>query len=100
MVTLWARITDIPIKLLINNILSFCEAKDVLSLSCTNKFFANAIKETFWRQRLVVDYNFTGSETARTSDWKLIYQRFRHQRVFVWGCVTFSFSCDMCSFVS
>ena len=87
---MWTEITDIPVKVLTKNILPFCEAKDVLSLGCTNKFFALvAADDAFWRLKLAVDYNFTGSETARTSGWKFIYQKLRHPRVFVWGYVAF-----------
>jgi len=87
-----AKIMDIPVEVLLDNILPFCEAEDVLSLGCTNKFFALVTTdEAFWRQKLAVDYNFTGSGTTRTSNWKIIYQRFRNPRVFVWGCVIFSF---------
>lgn len=60
--------------------------KDVFSLGCTNKFFALiTTDDTLWKRRLAVDYNFTGSETARTSGWKFIYKRLRNPRVFVWG---------------
>ena len=85
-----AVITDIPVKIFTDRILSFCEFKDALSLGCTNKFFALVTTdEAFWRRKVAVDYNFTGSETTRTSDWRIIYQRFsnRNPRVFVWGCV-------------
>ena len=92
MATQRTGIADIPVEVIIDNILPFCEAKDVLSLGCTNKFFALVTTDdTFWKRKLVVDYNFTGSETARTNGWKFIYQRLRSPRVFVWGCVTFSF---------
>jgi len=81
-----AGIADISVEVLIYNILPFCEPEDVLSLGCTNKFFALvATNGAFWRQKLAVDYNFTGSETTRTSNWKTLYQRFRNPRVFVWG---------------
>ena len=84
-------IADIPVELLIDNILPFCEARDVFSLGCTNKFFALVTTDDmFWKRKLVVDYNFTGSETARTSGWKFIYQRLGNPRVFVWGYVIFS----------
>jgi len=91
-----------PVELLIDNILPFCEAKDVFSLGCTNKFFALiTTDDMFWKRKLVVDYNFTGSETARTSGWKFIYQRLRNPRVFVWGYVIFSFSMLRgCSFIN
>jgi len=90
---------DIPIKVLINNILPFCETKDVISLGCTSKFFALIATDMFWRQKLVVEYNFTGSETARAGGWKFIYQRLRNSRVFVWGCVALSLYYAMCSIV-
>lgn len=81
-------IADIPVEVLIDNILPFCEVKDVFSLGCTNKFFALiTTDDTLWKRRLAVDYNFTGSETARTSGWKFIYKRLRNPRVFVWGYV-------------
>jgi len=92
MAALWTQITDIPAKVLTNNILPFCETKDVFSLGCTNKFFALVTTDdTLWRQKLAVDYNFTGSGMTRTSGWKSIYQRLRKPRVFVWGYVPFSF---------
>ena len=85
-----AVITDIPVEIFTDRILPFFKAEDALSLGCTNKFFALvSTNEAFWRQRLIVDYNFAGSETTRRSNWKVIYQRFsnRNPRVFVWGCV-------------
>jgi len=92
MATQRTGIADIPVELLIDNILPFCEAKDVFSLGCTNKFFALVTTDDMlWKRRLAVDYNFTGSETARTSGWKFIYQRLRKPRVFVWGYVISSF---------
>ena len=96
MVATWTtKIVDIPAKLLISSVLPFCEAKDVLSLGCTNRFFALvANDDTFWRQRLVNDYNFTGLGVAKKGDCKSIYRKLRNLqlRVFVWGCVTFPLS--------
>ena len=90
MATQRTGIADTPVELLIDNILPLCEVKDVLSLGRTNKFFALiAADDMFWKRKLAIDYNFTGSETARTSGWKFIYQRLRNPRVFVWGCVIF-----------
>ena len=89
----WTTITDIPVKVLTDNILPFCEAEDVISLGCTNKFFALvATNEAFWKRKLAIDYNFPVSGTARTSGWKSIHQGLRNPRVFVWGCVTLFFS--------
>ena len=39
----------------------------------------------------MIDYNFTGSETNRTSGWKFIYLRLGKPRLFSWGCVMFLF---------
>ena len=81
---------DLPTGLLTNRILPFCEGRDMLSLGCTNKFFALIMSDdAFWRRRLAVDYNFTGSETNRTSGWKFIYLRLGKPRLFAWGCVRF-----------
>ena len=81
-----AGITDLPVKLLTNKILQFCEVRDTLSLGCTNKFFALIVNDDgFWKRKLVIDYNFTGSETNRTSGWKFIYLRFWKPRLFTWG---------------
>ena len=88
-------IADVPVEVLIDNILPFCEVNDVVSLGCTNKLFAIVTTDDmFWKRRLAIDYNFTGSETARTSGWKFIYKRLRNPRVFVWGYViSFISSC-------
>ena len=85
-------IAHIPVEVLIDNILPFCEVNDVFSLGCTNKYFALVtMDDMFWKRRSAVDYNFTGSDTARRSGWKFIYKRLRNPRVFVWGYVIFSF---------
>ena len=90
LVTRKAGITDIPVRLLTYEILPSCEVRDMLSLGCTNKFFARIMSDdAFWRRKLVIDYNFTGSETNRTSGWKFIYLRLGTPRLFSWGCVTF-----------
>ena len=83
-------ITDLPIELLTNRILPFCKVRDMLSLGCTNKFFALIMSDgVFWRQKLATDYNFTGSETNRMSGWKFIYLKSRKPRLFTWGYVMF-----------
>ena len=92
LVTQKAGITDIPVRLLTNEILLFCGVRDMLPLGCTNKFFAHIMSDdALWRRKLVIDYNFTGSETNRTSGWKFIYLRLGKPRLFSWGCVMFLF---------
>ena len=91
------KIADIPVGVLINNILPFCEIKDVLSFGCTNKFFALAVAdESFWRQKVAVDYKFKGPETNSIYGWKLIYQRLGKPQDFMWEYVAFS-SCYVIS---
>ena len=81
---------DLPVGLITNKILPFCEVRDKLSLGCTNKFFALVMSDgEFWRRKLAIEYNFTGSETNRMSGWKFIYLRLRKPRFFAWGCVLF-----------
>ena len=99
MTILWNKITDIPIEVFIHRILPFCDAKDVLSLGCTNKFFALvANDETFWRRKVAVDHDFTRSGTTQTRGWKFPYHKL-NPRVFVWGCVVSSFSDVMRVFI-
>ena len=86
------KITDIPAEVLVNNVLPFCRTKDAVSLGCTNKFFALAVAdETFWQQKVAVDYKFTGPDTNNIYGWKLIYQRLGKPQDFWWEYVTFSF---------
>jgi SCF-associated factor 1 len=87
-----AGIAYIPAEVFTNNILPFCEPEDVLSLGCTNKFFATiANDETFWKRKLAGDYNFTGLGTARTSGWKFLYRSLRTPQVYIWGYVGSAF---------
>ena len=89
--TWMTKITDIPVRVLINNILSLCKVKDVLSLGCTNRFFALVVAdENFWRQRVAVEYKFTGPETNSICGWKLIYQRLGKPQNFWWRYALFS----------
>ena len=90
LVTRRAGITDLPVKLLTNKILPFCEVRDMLSLGCTNRLFALIMSDNgFWKRKLIIDYNFTGLGTNRTSGWKFIYLRLGKPRLFTWGCVAF-----------
>lgn len=87
-------LAEIPIEVLIDDLLPATQIPDVLSLGSTNKvcmigchcgnwgithsfpkFFATVCNDdTFWKRRLQVDFNFTGAGTARTSGWKFIYK--------------------------
>jgi SCF-associated factor 1 len=82
------HLADIPIEVLLDNLLPFAQVRDVLSLGSTNKSFAAlCADETFWRRRCEEDFNFTGQETARRSGWKNLYRGLNRPRIFVWGFV-------------
>ncbi|SRR6266403_3337467 len=81
-------IADIPVEVLLDNLLPLAEVRDVLSLGSTNKLFAAlCADETFWRRKCQADFNFTSQETARQSGWKNLYRGLKHPRIFVWGSV-------------
>ncbi|KAF7308855.1 RCC1/BLIP-II protein [Mycena kentingensis (nom. inval.)] len=96
-------LTDLPIELLLDNLLMNMPIETLLKLACSNKvgvpalipsqllirhhqFFANlCADELLWSRRLKSDYNFSGTGTARTSGWKFIYRNLYNPKVFVWG---------------
>ncbi|KZP09892.1 RCC1/BLIP-II protein [Athelia psychrophila] len=79
-------IFDIPVDILLDNLLPIIDIPDLLSLSSTNRFFAIlGADETFWRRRLQDDFNFSGAGTARTSAWKTIYKGMRKPNIYTWG---------------
>ncbi|KAF5378889.1 hypothetical protein D9615_006986 [Tricholomella constricta] len=81
-----SSIADLPIEVLLDNVLSFMQISDILRLGSTNQFFAAVCSDdTFWRRRLQSDFNFSGAGTARTSGWKFIYRGLFNPRVYVWG---------------
>ncbi|KAI0091641.1 regulator of chromosome condensation 1/beta-lactamase-inhibitor protein II [Irpex rosettiformis] len=81
-----SKFESLPVEVIIDNILPFLPVSAVANLSATNKFFYLVTSdETFWRRRLLVDYNFSGNDTARTTGWKFIYRRLANPKVYVWG---------------
>ncbi|KII85876.1 hypothetical protein PLICRDRAFT_115016 [Plicaturopsis crispa FD-325 SS-3] len=79
-------ITDIPVEVLIDNLLPQIPIRDLLSLAATNRAFTQlAADETFWKRKLQADFNFNGNDTARTSGWKAIYKGLSRPKVFTWG---------------
>ncbi|KAI0251809.1 RCC1/BLIP-II [Lactifluus subvellereus] len=80
------HLADIPVEVLLDNLLPFSQVRDVLSLGSTNKYFAAlCADDTFWKRKCQEDFNFTSQETARQSGWKNLYRGLNHPRVFVWG---------------
>jgi SCF-associated factor 1 len=98
-------LADLPVEVLLDNVLPVLALPDVLRLGCTSRFFAEltndgshacrrsslpsdlAVLDTFWKRKLQLDFNFSGHGTARTSGWKFIYRGLSNPRAFVWGCV-------------
>ncbi|KDR80661.1 hypothetical protein GALMADRAFT_241020 [Galerina marginata CBS 339.88] len=80
------NLTDIPIEVLLDNLLPVIPVPDLLNLLCCNKFFSVlCTDDTVWKRKLSEDFNFSGQGTARTSGWKFIYRGLFKPRVFVWG---------------
>ena len=83
-----SKFESLPVEVIIDNILPLLSVKEIAHLSTTNKFFYLVTSdETFWRRRLLTDYNFSGNDTARTTGWKFIYRRLANPKVYVWGSV-------------
>ncbi len=68
-----AAITDLPKELFFNKIFNYLPVTDILSLGCTNQFFATVVTdEPFWHKRIREDDNFTGSDTARQGGMEVV----------------------------
>jgi hypothetical protein len=84
-----AHINSLPVEVVLDHILPYLPISAVLHLSATCKsFYEVTSDETFWKRRLLTDYNFSGNDTARTTGWKFIYKRLTNPKVYVWGCVS------------
>ncbi|TFK75017.1 RCC1/BLIP-II [Pluteus cervinus] len=80
------QLSDMPIELLLDNLLPVMPVPDLLSLTSTNKYFSSICNDdTFWKRKLQADFNFSGAGTARTSGWKFIYKGLSQPQVYVWG---------------
>ena len=87
-------LAELPIEVLLDNLLPYVQVPDILRLACTNKvrflwtsnvliellhelwqlFSVLCSDDTLWKQKLQSDFNFSGEATARTSGWKFIYR--------------------------
>ncbi|KAI0272360.1 RCC1/BLIP-II [Gloeopeniophorella convolvens] len=80
------QLSDLPVEVLLDNLLPAASPRDVLSLGSANKFFAAVCADdTFWKRKCEADFNFTSQETARQTGWKKLYRGLSHPRVYVWG---------------
>lgn len=78
---------SLPVETLLDNLLPLLSIADVLSLTCTSKFFALLCNDdTSWKLRLQEDYNFS-IRNARDTGFKTIYKGIRKPSVYVWGFV-------------
>ena len=79
---------DLPVELLLDNILPLLQVSDIVSLGLINKFFNSLTKdEPFWHRRIQEDFNFPSSDTARQTGWRFLYQRLANPKLYVWGFV-------------
>ncbi|KAN0088441.1 Regulator of chromosome condensation 1/beta-lactamase-inhibitor protein II [Tylopilus felleus] len=80
------RLEDIPVEVLLDNVLPALPVADLLRLGATDHFFASLCNDdTFWKRKLQQDFNFSTEGTARSTGWKFIYQGLSRPRTFVWG---------------
>jgi SCF-associated factor 1 len=77
---------DIPLEVLIDNLLPLVPLKDILSLTVTSKDLAAlCADDTFWKRKLQKDYNFSDASSARTKGYKFLYKGVHNAKVYVWG---------------
>ncbi|KAF8892149.1 regulator of chromosome condensation 1/beta-lactamase-inhibitor protein II [Infundibulicybe gibba] len=80
------HLAEIPIEVLLDHLLLFLPTASLLRLASTNRSFANiCADDTLWKKKLLIDFNFSGKDSARTSGWKFIYRGLANPKVFVWG---------------
>ncbi|KDQ13797.1 hypothetical protein BOTBODRAFT_33233 [Botryobasidium botryosum FD-172 SS1] len=78
-------LADVPVETLVDNFVPFLDLRDLLALSCCNKFFAAVCADDLlWKRKLRTEYNFTIAD-ARDTGFKRIYKGIRNPKVFVWG---------------
>ena len=79
-------VADVPIEIILDNLLPLLPISDLHSLGATNRSFYNLTSdETLWKRKIRQDYNFPDSNTARTTGWKFIYKRLSNPKIYLWG---------------
>ncbi|OBZ73495.1 hypothetical protein A0H81_06153 [Grifola frondosa] len=77
---------DLPVELFLDNILPLLPVSDLFHLASTSRFFYLLVSDdTFWHRKIQADFNFSGSDTARTTGWKFLYKRLSNPKLYVWG---------------
>ncbi|PFH46985.1 hypothetical protein AMATHDRAFT_153212 [Amanita thiersii Skay4041] len=79
-------LSEVPVEVLLENLLPILPTPDLLRLARTSKLFADLCDdETLWHKKLLADFNFSGARTARSSGWKFIYSGMSNPKTYVWG---------------
>ncbi|KAF8514431.1 regulator of chromosome condensation 1/beta-lactamase-inhibitor protein II [Hysterangium stoloniferum] len=79
-------LTDIPLEVLIDDLLPYVALESIPSLSATCKYLASVCDDdTFWKRKLKEDYNFSDSSNARTKGYKFLYRGVKNSTCYVWG---------------
>ena len=79
-------LADLPVELLIDNLLPLLPLKDVLALATTStEYGAICSDDTFWKRKLQKDYNFADARSARTKGYKFLYRGVHRAKLYVWG---------------
>ncbi|OAX43974.1 RCC1/BLIP-II protein [Rhizopogon vinicolor AM-OR11-026] len=82
-------LSDLPVEVILDNLLPWLATPDLIHLGKTNRFFARLCNDdTFWKRKLQEDFNFTDEKTARITGWKQIYRGLSNPKTFVWGEVS------------
>ncbi|KAI7855413.1 regulator of chromosome condensation 1/beta-lactamase-inhibitor protein II [Circinella umbellata] len=80
------KLLDLPLDILIDNILYNLDAQSLVHLACTNKTFSQLINdELLWKHRVFSDYNLPHDASFRHSGWKQLYSKLKDSVVYTWG---------------
>lgn len=92
-----STLSILPEELVLDELLPILPVKSVLSLGGTNRRFHElSDDEALWKLKCFQDFNFSGSQTSRTSGWKFIYKGLSNPKVYVWGYVVESIVSFLC----
>ena len=80
------KLLDLPLDILIDNILYNLDAQSLGHLACTNSEFHQLINdELLWKHRVFSDYNLPHDASFRRSGWKQLYSKLKDSVVYTWG---------------
>jgi hypothetical protein len=81
-----ASLGNLPVDIVLDNLLSCLRIKDVVSLFSVNRAFAEFGKlEAFWIRRLKDDFRFPNPSNGTRFDSIFLYSRLYNPKIFVWG---------------